>query len=92
MWDAVSCGMPFHVGRRFGVSEATVSRTVGAVEAALLQDARFHLPGKKALHDGSLNLEVVVVDAREQRIERPQKNKGDFTPARKSATPKKENS
>ena len=82
----------FHVGCSFGVSEATVSRTVRAVEVALLQDTRFHLPGKKALQEGALNLEVVVVDASEQRIERPQKNKSDSTPARKSATPKKDNS
>lgn len=81
----------FHVGCSFGVSEATVSRTVRAVEAVLLQEARFHLPGKKALHDGSLNLDVIVVDASEQRIERPQKNKNSSTPARKSATPKKDN-
>lgn len=82
----------FHVGCSFGVSEATVSRTVRAVESALLQDQRFHLPGKKVLHEGGLNLEVVVVDASEQRIERPQKNKDGSTPARRSATPKKDNS
>jgi len=82
----------FHVGCSFGVSEATVSRTVRAVEATLLQDRRFHLPGKKVLHNGSLDLEVVVVDASEQRIERPQKNKSGSTPARRSATPKKDNS
>jgi len=82
----------FHVGCSFGVSEATVSRTVRAVETALLQDGRFHLPGKKALHDGSLHLDVVVVDASEQRIERPQKNNSSFTPARRNATRKKDNS
>jgi hypothetical protein len=81
----------FHVGCSFGVSEATVSRTVRAVEAALLQDVRFHLPGKKALHDASLDLVVVIVDASEQRLERPQKNKNGSTPARKSATPRKGN-
>lgn len=64
---------PFPVGCSFGVSEATVSRTVRAVESALLQDERFHLPGKKALCDRSLNLVAGVVDASEQRIERPQK-------------------
>ncbi len=63
------------------MSEATVCRTVKKVENALLQDKRFHVPGKKALHvpgkkalhDGSLDLMVIVVDASEQRIERPQK-------------------
>jgi hypothetical protein len=81
----------FHVGCSFGVSEATVSRTVRAVEAALLQDQRFHLPGKKVLHEGGLTMEVVVVDASEQRIERPQKNKDGSTPARRSATPRRDN-
>jgi len=82
----------FHVGCSFGVSEATVCRTVRAVEAALLGDERFHLPGKKALYDGSLKLDVVVVDASEQRIERPQKNSAASTPARRRATPKKASS
>jgi len=63
----------FHVASSVGVSEATVCRTVKKVEGALLKDTRFHLPGKKALHDGSLDLTVVVVDASEQRIERPKK-------------------
>ena len=82
----------FNVGSRFGVSEATVCRTVKKVESALLQDKRFHLPGKKVLHDGSLDLTVIVVDASEQRIERPQKNSAAAIPARKSATPRKDNS
>jgi len=82
----------FHVGCSFGVSEATVCRTVRAVEAALLGDERFHLPGKKALYDGSLKLDVVVVDASEQRIERPKKNSAASTPARKKPTPKKASS
>jgi hypothetical protein len=82
----------FHVASSFGVSEATVCRTVKKVENALLGDKRFHLPGKKALYDGSLELTVVVVDATEQRIERPQgsqKNNGASTQARRSVTPRR---
>lgn len=82
----------FHVASSFGVSEATVCRTVKRIESALLQDQRFHLPGKKVLHDGSLDLTVIVVDASEQRIERPQKNSVAAFPARRSATPRKDNS
>ena len=63
----------FHVASSFGVSEATVSRTVREVENELLKNKRFHLPGKKVLRDGSLDLTVIVVDASEQRIERPKK-------------------
>ncbi len=86
----------FHVASSFGVSEATVCRTVKKVENALLKDKRFHLPGKKALHDGSLDLTVivvdVVVDASEQRIERPQKNSAGSTPAKRNVTPRKDKS
>jgi len=82
----------FHIASSFGVSEATVCRTIKAVEGILLSDKRFHLPGKKALHDGSLDLTVIVVDASEQRIERPQKNSSAAIPARKSAIPRKDRS
>ncbi len=79
----------FHVASSFGVSEATVCRTIKKVEGALLKDQRFHLPGKKALHDGSLDLTVIVVDASEQRVERPQKNSAGATPERKNTIPRK---
>lgn len=82
----------FHLAGSFGVSEATACRTIKAIEEILLQDKRFHVPGKKALHDRSLDLTVLVVDASEQRIERPQKNSGAATPARKSAIPRKDRS
>ena len=82
----------FHVASSFGISEATVCRTVKKIETALLKDKRFHLPGKKALHDGSLDLTVIVVDASEQRIERPQKNSSGSTPVRKNAIPRKDKS
>lgn len=80
----------FHLGSSFGISEATVSRTVREIENALLKDKRFHLPGKKVLHDGSLDLTVVVVDASEQRIERPQKNSVTATPVKRNAIHKKD--
>ena len=82
----------FHVASSFGVSEATVCRTVKKVESALLGDKRFHLPGKKALHDGSLDLTVIVVDASEQRVERPQKNSVAAILARRNAIPRKDKS
>ncbi len=50
----------FHVASSFGVSEATVCRTVKRIERCLLQDKRFHLPGKKVLHDGSLEAVLEV--------------------------------
>jgi hypothetical protein len=82
----------FHVASSFGMSEATVCRIVRKVEGVLFKDERFHLPGKKALHNGSLDLSVIVVDASEVRIERPQKNSASSTRARKSATHSRDNS
>jgi hypothetical protein len=82
----------FHLASSFGVSEATACRTIKTVENVLLHDKRFHLPGKKALHDGSCELTVVVLDATEQRVERPQKNSVRATPASRNATPRKDKS
>ena len=79
----------FHVASSFGVSEATVCRTVRKIEEALLSDERFHLPGKKALRAADVEWSVLVVDASEQRIERPQKNSVSSTLARRSVTPRK---
>jgi len=81
----------FHISLTYGVSEATVCRTIHKVENVLLQSKQFHLPGKKVLHTSDTLLEIVLVDVTEQPIERPQKDSGGTTAARKSATPKKPN-
>jgi len=77
-----------HIGETYGVSEATVWRTVKQFETLLLQDKRFHLPGKKVLRESDTPLEVVVVDATETPCERPKKNSDATTVARRNATPK----
>lgn len=50
----------FHVGLDFGVSEATVCRTIARVEILLVQSGRFRLPGKRHLRDPAAELAVVV--------------------------------
>lgn len=76
-----------HIAATYQVSEATVSRTVRLFETLLLRDRRFHLPGKKALLASGTAFAVVLVDATECPIERPKKDRGGTTPARRSATP-----
>ena len=76
-----------HIAATYQVSEATVSRTIRQFERLLLQDSRFHLPGKKALLGSETVVEVVLVDATECPVERPKKGSGATTPARRSATP-----
>ena len=79
----------FHIAETYGVSEATVSRTIRKVEDTLMQSGEFKLPGKKELQDSETVIEVVVVDVAEQPIERPKKSKKAPTAAKRSDIPKK---
>jgi len=79
----------FHIGLTYGVSEATVCRTIKKVEDVLIQSKQFHLPGKKALQPSDTVIEIVLVDATEQPIERPKKDKNAITAAKRSVIPKK---
>jgi len=79
----------FHIGLTYGVSEATVCRTIQKIENVLIQSKQFHLPGRKALQPSETLIEIVLVDATEQPIERPKKDKNVITVAKRSGTPKK---
>lgn len=79
----------FHIAQSFGISEATVCRTIQKVENALVRSGKFRLPGKKALQPSDTIFEVVLVDASEQPIERPKKAKIGITAAKRDDTPKK---
>lgn len=79
----------FHIGLTYGVSEATVCRTVQKIENVLVQSQQFHLPGKKALRPSETAIEVVLVDATEQPIERPEKNSASPTAVKRNDIPRK---
>jgi hypothetical protein len=79
----------FHIGVTYGVSEATVCRTIKKVEDVLIKSKQFHLPGKKALQASDTLIEIVLVDATEQPIERPKKSNDSILAAKRSATPRK---
>ncbi len=79
----------FHIAQSYGISEATVCRTIQKVENALVRSGKFRLPGKKTLQASDTVFEVVLVDVSEQPIERPKKAKNGITAAKRSATPKK---
>ena len=64
----------FHVGTNYGVSESQAQRIHHWVEQALIEDERFHLPGRKKLLQSDCEFEVIIVDASESPIERPKKN------------------
>jgi hypothetical protein len=79
----------FHIAQSYGISEATVCRTIQKVENALVRSGKFRLPGKKALQPSDTLFEVVLVDVSEQPIERPKKAKNGITAAKRSVTRKK---
>jgi DDE superfamily endonuclease/Helix-turn-helix of DDE superfamily endonuclease len=68
----------FHISTDWGVSEATVCRTVHRVEDALMKSGKFHLPGKKHLCKGFGRPQVVVMDVTETPIERPKRRQRQF--------------
>jgi hypothetical protein len=80
----------FHISVSYGVSESTVCRTIQKIENILIKSKQFHLPGKKVLQLRNELIEMVVVDATEQPIERPKKNKKGITAAKRSVTLKKD--
>src|SRR5512147_1773831 len=79
----------FHIAQSYGVSEATVCRTIRKVEDVLVRSKKFRLPGKKALQPSDTVFEVILVDASEQPIERPKKARKGTIAARRSDTPRK---
>ena len=81
----------FHIGQSYGVSEATVCRTIRKIEDVLVRSKKFRLPGKKALQPSDTVFEVVLVDVSEQPVERPKKAKIGTIAAKRSDIPKKRN-
>ena len=79
----------FHIAQSYGISEATVCRTIQKVEDALVRSGKFRLPGKKVLQPSDTVFEVVLVDTSEQSIERPKKAKRAITAVKRDDTPKK---
>ena len=82
----------FHLADSYHVSESTAYKTCRWVEDTLIQDKRLALPGKKALLKSAMEYEVILVDATESPVERPKKDKGPTTPAKRNGTPSKPNS
>jgi DDE superfamily endonuclease len=75
----------FHIAQSYGVSEATVCRTIRKVEEVLVRSKKFGLPGKKALQPSDTVFEVILVDASEQPIERPKKARKSTIVAKRGA-------
>lgn len=82
----------FRLGQNYGISESNAFKICRWVEDTLIKDKRFALPGRKALLKSDMQYEVILVDASESPIERPKKDSGDITQARKNDIPSKHSS
>lgn len=76
-----------HIGHSYGVSESTAYRNIRWCEDALIKSGALTLPGKKALVKSDMNYEIVLIDATETPIARPQKSNAVTTRERKNAPP-----
>lgn len=74
----------FHIAQSYQISEPTAFRLISRAENLLIKSGKFSLAGKKALLDSQIDYEIIIVDATETKIERPQKNKNTIILPRKS--------
>ena len=79
----------FHIAQAYGISESAVCRTIQKIEDVLIKSGQFQLPGKKTLQPNDTIIEIVVVDATEQPIERPKKSSVDTSVERRNDTHRK---
>ena len=63
----------FHVSQSYGISESSCYKGIKWIEDTLIKNPDFALPGRKALVKSDMEYEVVLIDAKETPIERPQK-------------------
>lgn len=72
-----------HIAASYGIAESNIYRSIKWIENVLIKDGTFSLPGKKELLKSDAEYEMILIDATETPIERPQKNKGDTIPEKR---------
>jgi hypothetical protein len=75
-----------HIAASYDIDESNIYRTVKWVEDVLIKDGTFSLPGRKALLKSDTEFEIIMIDATETPVERPEKNRKNGIPGRKSDT------
>ena len=73
----------FHIANSYGISESSCHENVKKIENILIKSKKFSLPKKKEVILNDNNIEVIVIDATENHIERPRKNKENTIQERK---------
>lgn len=73
------------IANEYNLADATICDIIHLVEKTLIADGRFNLPSKRALIKEKPG--IVIVDATECEIQRPQKNRKISTPVKRNDTP-----
>lgn len=76
----------FHIAQAYGISESAAYRNIKWCENTLAKSKIFCLPGRKSVVASERAFDVILIDATETPIERPQKDNGATTQARRSGT------
>ena len=76
-----------HIAASYGIAESNIYRSIKWIENTLIKDGTVSLTDKKELLKSDTDYEVVLIDATETPVERPQKNKESITQERKKDTP-----
>lgn len=74
-----------NIAFEYGTNKSTVYYAIKWAEETLIKDKAFHLPSRKKLLEDT-SIEIIVVDATEVEIERPQKNRKNTIQGRKKGT------
>ncbi len=75
-----------HIAASYGIAESNIYRSIKWIEDTLIKDGTFSLPGKKELLKSDAVYEIILIDATETPIERPQKNKENTIPGKRKDT------
>ncbi len=78
----------FSLGEKYNLSESNCYKIIKKTEDILIQAKEFGLPSRRDVYE-DLNIEILVVDATESRIQRPKKSRNTGTLARKRSIPSK---
>ena len=74
-----------HIAASYGIAESNMYRNIKWIEEVLMKEGTFSLPGKKELLKSDAEYEVILIDATELPVERPQKNRENTTQASATA-------
>ncbi|MDX1904192.1 MAG: transposase family protein, partial [Thermonemataceae bacterium] len=76
----------FHIGKSDGLAEGNAYKCIKQVEELLIKSGKFNLPKRTSLIGEKVEYEVLLIDATESKVLRPQKNSGVITVEKSTIT------